>query len=33
MCWAHLRREFIKISERPGISNEIGNALLKLLKR
>lgn len=29
LCWAHLRREFIKISERPGISNEIGNALLK----
>ncbi len=29
LCWAHLRREFIKISERPGVSNEIGNALVK----
>lgn len=29
LCWAHLRREFIKISERPGVSSEIGNALVK----
>ena len=29
LCWAHLKREFIKISERPGISQEIGNALVK----
>lgn len=29
LCWAHLKREFIKISERPGVSNEIGNALVK----
>ena len=29
LCWAHLRREFIKISERPGVSKEIGNALVK----
>jgi transposase len=29
LCWAHLRREFIKISERPGVSTEIGNALVK----
>ena len=29
LCWAHLRREFIKISERPGISQELGTALVK----
>ncbi len=29
LCWAHLKREFIKISERPGVSSEIGNALVK----
>lgn len=29
MCWAHLRREFIKISERPGISAELGTTLVK----
>ncbi|MEJ6486727.1 IS66 family transposase [Nostoc punctiforme UO1] len=29
LCWAHLKREFIKISERPGASREIGNALVK----
>jgi transposase len=29
LCWAHLKREFIKISERPGVSKEIGNALVK----
>ncbi len=29
MCWAHLRREFIKISERPGVSAELGTALVK----
>ncbi|MBW4511506.1 MAG: IS66 family transposase [Scytonematopsis contorta HA4267-MV1] len=29
LCWAHLKREFIKISERPGISKEIGSALVK----
>ena len=29
LCWAHLKREFIKISERPGISQEIGNALVR----
>lgn len=28
LCWAHLKREFIKISERPGISQDIGNALV-----
>ena len=29
LCWAHLRREFIKISERPGVSEELGTALVK----
>lgn len=29
LCWAHLRREFIKISERPGVSKEWGTALVK----
>lgn len=29
LCWAHLRREFIKISERSGVSKQIGNALVK----
>ena len=29
LCWAHLRREFIKISERSGVSKEIGTALVK----
>jgi len=29
LCWAHLRREFIKISERPGISKELGTILVK----
>lgn len=29
LCWAHLRREFIKISSRPGVSAELGTALVK----
>lgn len=29
LCWAHLRREFIKISERPGVAKDLGNALVK----
>jgi len=29
LCWAHLRREFIKISQRPGVSKELGTALVK----
>ncbi len=29
LCWAHLRREFIKISQRPGVSAELGTALVK----
>jgi transposase len=28
VCWAHLKRDFTKISERPGVSAEIGEALL-----
>lgn len=30
VCWAHLLRDFQKISERHGQSNIIGNALIKL---
>lgn len=29
LCWAHLRRDFIKISERPGVSGQLGEALVK----
>lgn len=29
LCWAHLKREFIKISERSGVSAELGTALVK----
>lgn len=29
LCWAHLKREFIKISERPGVCKELGIALVK----
>ncbi len=29
LCWAHLKREFIKISERSGVSKDIGNNLVK----
>jgi transposase len=29
LCWAHLKREFIKISERPGVSSQLGEALVK----
>lgn len=28
LCWAHLKRDFQKLSERGGISEEIGNGLL-----
>jgi hypothetical protein len=28
LCWAHLKRDFIQISERVGVSAEIGEALL-----
>ncbi|GET38423.1 transposase, unclassified family protein [Microseira wollei NIES-4236] len=29
LCWAHLSREFIKISERPGVSKELGTQLVQ----
>lgn len=29
LCWAHLKREFIKISERPGVSASVGTQLLQ----
>ncbi|MEA5537325.1 IS66 family transposase [Crocosphaera sp. XPORK-15E] len=29
LCWAHLRRDFLKISERPGVSAELETALVK----
>jgi transposase len=28
LCWAHLKREFIKISDRPGVSAQLGMALV-----
>ena len=33
LCWAHLKRDFIKISERNGVSQEIGTALLEQLEK
>ncbi len=33
LCWAHLKREFIKIYERPGVSSHIGNALVQQLEK
>lgn len=29
ICWAHLKRDFVRISERAGASGEIGRALLQ----
>ena len=29
LCWAHLKRDLIQISERPGVSAEIGQSLLE----
>ena len=29
VCWAHLKRDFTKIAQRPGISGALGEALLK----
>ena len=29
VCWAHLKRDFTKIAERPGVSGELGKALLE----
>ena len=33
LCWAHLKRDFQKIAERPGYPGEIGRALLKCYKK
>ena len=33
LCWAHLKREFTKISERTGVSQELGTALVKQLEK
>jgi transposase len=33
VCWAHLRRDFIQIAERSGVSREIGEGLLRLQKQ
>jgi hypothetical protein len=32
LCWAHLKRDFIQISERKGVSRTLGKALLKQQK-
>lgn len=28
ICWAHLKRDFTRLAERPGVSGELGRALL-----
>lgn len=33
VCWAHLKREFKKISERSGLAGKIGDELLALIKQ
>ena len=33
ICWAHLKRDFIQISERKGVAGEIGEALLQQEKK
>ena len=33
LCWAHLKREFTKISERKGVSRQLGRDLLAQQKR
>ena len=33
LCWAHLKREFTKISERSGVSRQLGRDLLAQQKR
>ena len=33
LCWAHLKREFIKISERTGVSTQLGLDLLEQQKQ
>ena len=32
LCWAHLKREFLAINERGGVSAEIGEGLLEQVK-
>ena len=33
LCWAHLKREFTKISERSGVSRQLGRDLLAQQKK
>ena len=33
LCWAHLKRDFTRMSERSGVAGEIGQALLRQTKR
>ena len=33
LCWAHLKREFTKISERSGVAGQLGRALLAEQKK
>jgi len=33
LCWAHLKRDFTKIAERSGVSEALGQALLKQQER
>jgi transposase len=33
ICWAHLKRDFTRISQRSGIAGKLGDALLCLLKK
>jgi hypothetical protein len=33
LCWAHIKRDLTAMSERSGVSKEIGDALLAYQKR
>lgn len=33
ICWAHLKRDFVAMSQRAGVSAEIGEALLRMYRR
>jgi EAL domain-containing protein (putative c-di-GMP-specific phosphodiesterase class I) len=33
LCWAHLKRDFIAIAERSGVSQALGEALLEQEKQ
>jgi regulator of replication initiation timing len=33
VCWAHLKRDFTQIAERPGVSGDLGKALLEQEKQ